>query len=641
MKKVLLLFLLLSTASAASLSPNSGVNIQDLPSDVLSFIGEYNQESLSLLGRTNRIFRGLMNQKWALSQELSRSLNIPSLEFVPLSEDFQVLRGISLPDTPENRIKRLDLLLSSAFKMTTPLKSVIFTELANLLRDNEEVFHAYINSSKVVFKNGSEFLTDFMNYLIKIRHFDDALALKDEFEFGFCLPELFKYQPELLDHLHQNPSLFKRFFSKLTPISSRVLLETNVSIASFIRRLPQELVKNILALLAEPDYQIANNPHVVSRLNHICDVLTGSKYVNIDVLKWAVRVHLGTEQSFLDIHHDYEEIAAILVKFGHFNTILNAEPSRSTSLQLLSMASKYVKLGQGKVFQQYKSEYEALMVELNRVYKDSDSSPRFTPQKLDEIVASFNYSENFLKKYSYVGQYGSLEQILKTIRQNPAHRVQGIIFSGILRRCHEDISPILKRVYPLLDPEIFSSTNFKYFYSDHEQFFRLLQDAEFVSMIKSSPIKFKIGQALLHDMLNDEKLFAEALKYPSASISEFIGSLHDNGTTPERVSVELMRRFLKLKEPNQVIPALCHEMQVLADSWDKIHNAELIGSGYVQLWSEFDPESLDAVVADDGRDLSHIQMPFSEQFGEHFTEERWALTRKLALLVDHFQNSKL
>lgn len=61
------------------------------------------------------------------------------------------------------------------------------------------------------------------------------------------------------------------------------------------------------------------------------------------------------------------------------------------------MASKYVELGQGKAFQKYKSQYEALMVDVNRVYLDYDSSPNFTPQELDETVAFFNYSDKFIK----------------------------------------------------------------------------------------------------------------------------------------------------------------------------------------------------------------------------------------------------
>lgn len=51
-----------------------------------------------------------------------------------------------------------------------------------------------------------------------------------------------------------------------------------------------------------------------------------------------------------------------------------------------------------------------------------------------------------------------------------------------------------------------------------------------------------------------------------------------------------MRRYLKLKKPDQVIPALSHELQVLADSWDEIDNAELIGSGYVQILERIGPE---------------------------------------------------
>lgn len=59
-----------------------------------------------------------------------------------------------------------------------------------------------------------------------------------------------------------------------------------------------------------------------------------------------------------------------------------------------------------------------------------------------------------------------------------------------------------------------------------------------------------------------------------------------------------------------------------------------------KFWSELDQKSLEAMVVDDGRDLSHINMPLYDQFVDEFTEVRLVLVRKLELLVDHFLNSK-
>lgn len=327
-----------------------------------------------------------------------------------------------------------------------------------------------------------------------------------------------------------------------------------------------------------------------------------------------------------------------MLKFGHFNAVFDANIDETTRPQLISVALEIFAHKKDHILSKFRPQYDAFSAEQIRRYGTRTPPPMSV---LDQVIDSLNNSLYSSSDAFKLGSHLGLEHMIRVIEKRPSYRVQEHIISGLLCSDREDAISIFKHIYPLLDEEILNPDDFNYFYINCKQLFRLLQDSELVSMIRNSPIKVKINQGDLQNMLNDDKVFAEAFRLRSAGISEFLGRIYNENCMPKRVSVEMTSRFLKLTNPEDVPAALRFEMQILAAFWDEFENNELMAMGYLELWQELHPESLETVAVDDGRDLSHISLPFTEEYGQYFTEERRAMVRKLALLVDEMRDEDL
>lgn len=70
--------LLLSTVLCAK--------IDHLSYDAVSNMADYIPEVLGSLGRANKAFRRMLNQKYPQSLQLAKSLKLPFIEFIPLDK---------------------------------------------------------------------------------------------------------------------------------------------------------------------------------------------------------------------------------------------------------------------------------------------------------------------------------------------------------------------------------------------------------------------------------------------------------------------------------------------------------------------------------------------------------------------------
>lgn len=627
--------LLFSTLSAASRIPHLSANIQNLSPDVLDYIVSYQPQNLTVLSHTSKTLRKQLNRQWSLSKELSESFNLPGLEFVPLSNDFKALCGVQFPDTVLGRLAGMYLLRSSVFTMTSRLQLVIFQELFSIYQSDRESVYRFLDIFDLDRADDQAFVVDFMNYLARTGRFDDALALKNRFE--TVIPSPFKYHASLVQSIRENPAIFFQLFTVPSIASVRVFLESEISFDDYLNDEPHVLRDWTLDLLAEDDFQIADKPYLIERLTSLLNILR-EQNLECEALNWAIKVHLVRESTYLHRPAFARVIVPILLKFGHVRALLANNIHGKIQQALVSIAVEFLSQKMIRNAKKYSKLYREILPDLylRHAMANKDDISTF-----DQIIDGMRMSLDVERDATMIGISGSPEQILRVIQEVNTVEAQERMISALLISDRDDAIPIFKDIYPLLDKTIFKPEEFDYFRISAQQLFRLLQDPELVSTIKNSPIKVKISERELQTMLEDDKLFEEASKYPKFVISDFLGSIHSDSKVPEKVCIEMMRRFLKLKMPDEIPEALRFEFAILVRHWKDIADAELLAMGYLQLWQELHPRSLNTLVVDDGRDLSHIYLSLTKRFGGYFTEEREEMTRKLALLVDQLTRENI
>lgn len=141
-------------------------------------------------------------------------------------------------------------------------------------------------------------------------------------------------------------------------------------------------------------------------------------------------------------------------------------------------------------------------------------------------------------------------------------------------------------------------------------------------------------------VLKDDKLYHRLLQF-GPLVSEFIGQLYSDENSSYTVSIGLTHRFLKLKSSIIVGQYLRDQLHVLARSWADDLEPELVGLGYMHLWTALDSKSFNEIAVDDNRDISHLFTPFINEYAPYFTPQQSDLVMRFLHLISELAEQEL